>query len=126
MKVGGTCAGIFVARGLGGTAAVTPLLWRYGCRRGRMTGVISSQSVVPTPLLTMHGHVHHVDGASTMLGPPWLPVLPEGSTFPSGEAEIRRGGSGTFDDAAGAQARRRDIARDAYHARGLSARLGAR
>jgi hypothetical protein len=40
-----------------------PLLWGYGCRRGRMIGVISSQGVVPVLLLTMHGHVHHVDGS---------------------------------------------------------------
>jgi hypothetical protein len=45
-----------------------PLLWRHGCHRGRMTGVMSSQDVVPMPLLTVHGHVHHVDGASTVSG----------------------------------------------------------
>jgi hypothetical protein len=45
-------------------------LWRYECRRSRMTGVISSQGVVSVFLLTVHGHVHHVDGASTVLGPP--------------------------------------------------------
>jgi hypothetical protein len=38
------------------------LLWRYGCRRGRMTGVMSSQGVVPVLLLTVHGHVNPVDG----------------------------------------------------------------
>jgi hypothetical protein len=58
------------------------------------------------------------------LGAPWLPVLLGGSTCSSGEAEMRRGGSGAFDDATGARARRRDVARDAYRARGLSARLG--
>jgi hypothetical protein len=71
-----------------------------------MTGVNSSQGVVPVPLLTVHGHVHHVDGASTVLGPPWLPVLPEGSMCPSGEArKCAMGGSGTFDDAVGARVR---------------------
>jgi hypothetical protein len=35
-----------------------------------MTEVMSGQSVVPVPLLTVHGHVHHVDGVSTMLGGP--------------------------------------------------------
>jgi hypothetical protein len=40
-----------------------PLLWRYGCRRGRMTEVMSSQGVVLVPLLTVHGHIHHVDGS---------------------------------------------------------------
>jgi hypothetical protein len=34
------------------------------------------------------------------------------------------GRSGAFDDAAGAQVRRRDVARDVYRARGLSERLG--
>jgi hypothetical protein len=46
-----------------------PLLWWYGCHHGRMTGVMSSQGVISVPLLTVHGHVHHVDGASTVLGP---------------------------------------------------------
>jgi hypothetical protein len=68
MKVGDACTEIFVVRGLGGTAVVTPLLWRYECRRGRMTGVMSSQGVALVPLLTVHGHVHHVDRGSTVLG----------------------------------------------------------
>jgi hypothetical protein len=70
------------------------LLWRYGCHRGRMTGVMSSQGMVPVLLLTVHGHVHPIDGSECRSwGPPWLPVLPEGSTCPSGEAETRyRGG----------------------------------
>jgi hypothetical protein len=38
------------------------LLWGYGCRRGRMTVVMSSQGVVPVPLLIVHGHIHHIDG----------------------------------------------------------------
>jgi hypothetical protein len=41
----------------------------YGCRRGRLIGVMSSQDVVHVPLLNVHGHVHHVDRASTVLGP---------------------------------------------------------
>jgi hypothetical protein len=95
----------YIARGLGGTTVVTPLLWRYGYHRGRMTRVMSSQDVVLMPLLTVHGHVHHVDGATSVLGAPVAPVLPEGSTCPSGEAETRRRGSGAFNDAAGARAR---------------------
>jgi hypothetical protein len=47
-----------------------PLLWRYGCDRGRMTRVMSSQGMALVPLLTVHGHVHHVDGASAVLGGP--------------------------------------------------------
>jgi hypothetical protein len=53
----------------------SPLLWRYGCHRGRMTGVMSSQVIVPMPLLTMHGHIHHVDGVSTVVGGPVAPRL---------------------------------------------------
>jgi hypothetical protein len=37
---------------------------------------------------------------------------------------MHRGESGAFDDVAGARASRRDVARDAYRARGLFARLG--
>jgi hypothetical protein len=40
-----------------------PLLWRYGCRCGRMIEVMSSQGVVPVLLLVVHGHVHHVNGS---------------------------------------------------------------
>jgi hypothetical protein len=101
------------------------LLWRYGCHRDRMTWVMSSQGVVPVPLLTVHGHVHHVDGANTVLGGPVAPRLALGFHVPLGRgAEIRRRGSGAFDDAVGARARRRNGARDAYCARVLSARLG--
>jgi hypothetical protein len=123
--MGGACARVFVARRLGGTVAITPLLWRYGCRRGRMTGVMLSQSVVPVLLLTVHSHVHPIEGSMfRSWGPPWLPVLLQGSTCPSGEVETRCGGSGAFDDIMGARARRRDVARDACRARGPSARLG--
>jgi hypothetical protein len=91
------------------------LLWRYGCRHGRMTEVMSSQGVVPVLLLTVHGHVHHVDGSEYCgRGPPWLPVLPEGSTCPSGEAETGHVGSGIFYDTVGARTRRKDVVRDAY------------
>jgi hypothetical protein len=58
----------------------------------------------------MHGHVHHVDGASIVLGSLWFPVLPGGSMCPSGEAETLCGGSGAFDDTAGARARWSDAA----------------
>jgi hypothetical protein len=83
-----------------------------------------SQGMVLVPLLTVHVYVYHVDGASTVLGAPWLPILPEGSTCPSGEAETWHGGSDAFDDATGAQARWREVTRDAYRARGLSTSLG--
>jgi hypothetical protein len=75
-------------------------------------------------LLTMHGHVHPIDGSECRSwGPSWIPVLLEGSTCPSGEAKTRCGGSCPFDDATGAPARRRDITRDTYRAPGLFARL---
>jgi hypothetical protein len=40
------------------------------------------------------------------LGGPWLPVLPEGSTCPSGEAEVREGVE-RFDDIMGAWVRQK-------------------
>jgi hypothetical protein len=87
------------------------LLLRYGYRHGRMNRVISSQGMVLVLLLTVHGHVHRVDGSEYhSWGPSWLPVLPKGSTCPSGEAEMCRGGSSAFDDVTGAWARRRDVA----------------
>jgi hypothetical protein len=101
-----------------------PLLWRYGCCRSRMTEVTSSQVMVPMFLLTVHDHVHHIDGASTVLGPPWLPTLSEGSTCPLGETGTLRGGSGTFYDAGGL-GRGGEISPEMpYRVRGLSARLG--
>jgi hypothetical protein len=88
-----------------------PLMWRYGCHHGIMTGVMSSQGVVPVLLLTVHGHVHPIDGSEcSSWGPSWLPVLLEGSTCTSSEAETRCGGLGAFDDTAGARVRQRDVA----------------
>jgi hypothetical protein len=58
-----------------------------------MTGVMLGQGVVPVLLFTMRGHVCPIGGSECRgLGPPWLPIFPEGSTCPSGEAEVRRGG----------------------------------
>jgi hypothetical protein len=80
--------------------------------------------VVPVLLLTVHGHVHPVNGSEyRSWGPLWLPISPESSMCPSGEAEMHHGGSSAFGDATGAWARRRDVARDAYRARGLFVRL---
>jgi hypothetical protein len=102
-----------------------PLLWRYGCCRGRMTEVMSRQGMVPVPLLTVHGHVHHVDGASTIVGGPrGSPSCLRVPRAPQERRKCAAGGSGAFDDTAGARARWRDVARYAYHARGLSTRLG--
>jgi hypothetical protein len=51
------------------------------------------QGVIPVLLLTVHGHVRSIGGSRCRgWGGPWLPVLPEGSTCPLDEAEVRRGG----------------------------------
>jgi hypothetical protein len=58
-------------------------------------------------LFTVYGHVRPISGSGCRgWGPPWLPILPEGSTCPSGEAEVRQGVE-RFDDIMGAQARRK-------------------
>jgi hypothetical protein len=47
------------------------------------------QGVIPMLLLTVHGHVRPIDGSGCHgFEAPWLTVLPEGSTCPSGEAEV--------------------------------------
>jgi hypothetical protein len=52
-----------------------------------------AQGVVLVFLLTVHGHVRPIGWSRCHgWGPPWLPVLPEGSTCPLGEAEVCRGG----------------------------------
>jgi hypothetical protein len=58
-----------------------------------MTGVMLGQGVVPVLLLAVHGQVRPIGGSGCHgWGAPWLPVLPEGSMFPSGKVEVRRGG----------------------------------
>jgi hypothetical protein len=48
------------------------------------------QSVVLVPLFTVHGHVHPIGGSGCRgWGLPWIPALPERSTRPSSEAEVR-------------------------------------
>jgi hypothetical protein len=56
-----------------------------------MTGVMLGQSMVPALLLTVHGHVRPIGGSGCRDGPPWLPVLPDGFTCPSGNAKVRQG-----------------------------------
>jgi hypothetical protein len=53
---------------------------------------MSSQSVVLVPLLTMHSHVHHIDGASTVLGSQWLPILPRVPRAPRARQKRVAGG----------------------------------
>jgi hypothetical protein len=72
-----------------------------------MTGVMLGQGVVLVLLLTVHGHVHPIGGRGCHgWGALWLLVLPEGSTCPSGEAEVREGVE-RFDDVMGARARQK-------------------
>jgi hypothetical protein len=64
--------------------------------------------MVPVLLLTVHGHVHSIDGSECRSwGSPWLPVLPKGSTCPSGRGGSVSWGVGRFDDVIGAWARRK-------------------
>jgi hypothetical protein len=57
-----------------------------------MTGVMLSQGMVPVLLLTMHGHVRPIGGSGYHdWGFPWLIVLLEGYTCPSGEMEVSWG-----------------------------------
>jgi hypothetical protein len=57
-----------------------------------MTRVILGQGVVSVLLLTVHDHVRPIGGVGATVGGPWLPALLEGSSCPSGEAEVRQGG----------------------------------
>jgi hypothetical protein len=58
-----------------------------------MTGVTLGQGMVPVLLLVVHGHVHPIGGSGCHdWGSPWLTILLEGYTCPSGEAEVSRGG----------------------------------
>jgi hypothetical protein len=58
-----------------------------------MTGVTLSQGVVLVLLFAMRGHVRPIGGNGCRgWGSPWLTILPEGYTCPSGEAEVSRGG----------------------------------
>jgi hypothetical protein len=55
-----------------------------------MTEVMLGQGVVPVLLFIVRGHVRPIGGSGCHgWGPPWFPVLPEGSTCPSSEVEVR-------------------------------------
>jgi hypothetical protein len=74
-------------------------------------------------LFTVHGHVRPIGGSGCCgWGPPWLPVLLEGSTCPLGEAEVRRGGSGALMTSWGS-GEVEITAQGTYLAQDLSARL---
>jgi hypothetical protein len=74
--------------------------------------------------LTAHCHVRPI-GRSGCRGspPPWLTVLPEGSTCPSGEEKVSWGGWALW-WRHGARARQKNAARDTHLAWEPSARLG--
>jgi hypothetical protein len=66
-----------------------------------MIMVMSSQGMVLVPLLVVHGPSITSMEREPCRGSLGLPVLPEGSMCPSGEAETCHEGSGAFDDAVG-------------------------
>jgi hypothetical protein len=58
-----------------------------------MTWVMLDQDVVPVLLLTVHGHIRPICRSGFRgWGAPWFPVLPEGSTCPSGMVKVCQGG----------------------------------
>jgi hypothetical protein len=82
-------AWIHVERGLGGIMVVTPIaieVWMSSCWNDRGHVVLGRGSRAPVDSARSHPFI----GGSKCRdwGPPWLPVLPEGSTGPSGEAEV--------------------------------------
>jgi hypothetical protein len=74
-----------------------------------------SQGVVPVLLLTMHGHVHPIGGSGCHgWGVPMAHRLARGLHVSLGRGRSKLRGSGTFDDATGARARRRNVTRGAH------------
>jgi hypothetical protein len=74
-EVDGAYAGIFVARGLDDIAAVTPVVvevWMSSWWNDRGHVESGDHSFAS---LTMHGHVHHVDRVSIVVGAPVAPRL---------------------------------------------------
>jgi hypothetical protein len=115
-------AQICVERGLGSIVVVTPIpveVWMSWWWNDR--GHVGSERGSRATVDYARSHLSHRRERVLRLGAPWLPVLPEGSTCPSGEVGK---GVGHFDDVIGARERRRNVARGAYLAQDLSARLG--
>jgi hypothetical protein len=83
-------AQICVKRGVGGIVAITLVtveVWMspWWNDRGHVGSGRGSRAPVHYA-----GHVHPIGrNGCRGWGPPWLPVLPEGSTCLSGEAEVR-------------------------------------
>jgi hypothetical protein len=81
-----------------------------------MTGVMLSQGVVPMLLLTVYGHVRPISGSGCHgWGVPVAHHLAGGLHMSLGRGRSKLRGSVAFDDATGARARRRNVARDAHH-----------
>jgi hypothetical protein len=87
-------------RGLGGTAAITPAtveVWMSSWENDR--GHIESGHGFGAPVDCAWSRPSRRWSEHRARGPHGSPFLLEGSTCPSGEAEMRRGGSSAFDDA---------------------------
>jgi hypothetical protein len=83
------------------------------------------QGMVPVLLLAMHGHVHPISGSRCHdWGVPVAHCLAKGSHVSLGRGKSNPRGSGTFDDATGAQARWRNVTQGSHLTRDLSAKLG--
>jgi hypothetical protein len=90
-----------------------------------MTEVTLSQGVLLVLLFAVHGHIRPIGGSQWHgWGVPVAHRLARGLHVSLGQCGSKPRGSGTFDDATGPRARRRDVARGAHLARDLSARLG--
>jgi hypothetical protein len=80
---------IRVERGLGGIMVVTPTaieVWMSSCWNDRGHVVLGHGSRAPVDCAWSRPSI---SGSKCLnWGPLWLPVLPEGSTCPSGEAEV--------------------------------------
>jgi hypothetical protein len=92
-RMGGTGAWICVEKGFGGIVVVTPVaveVWMSWWWNDR--GHVGSGCCSRAPVDCARSHPSHRWERVLRLGAPWLPLLPEGSTCLSGEAEIRQGG----------------------------------
>jgi hypothetical protein len=82
-------ARICVERGLGGIVVVTPVaveVWMSPWWNDR--GHVGSGRGSRTPVDCDRSRPSHQRERVPRLGPPWLPVLPEGSACPSGVARV--------------------------------------
>jgi hypothetical protein len=89
-RTGGTGTRIRVERGVGGIVAVTPIaveVWMSSWWNDR--GHVGSEHGPGAPVHCAWSLLSYRREWVPWLGAPWLPVLPEGSTCPSSEAEVR-------------------------------------